>query len=57
MGWWPKLGPTYSRSYIWRAIASIGDDSNVKGETLYREVGFLVRDSQAVSSGWMTGWG
>ena len=30
-GWWRKPEPSYCRSGVWRAIASIGDDSNVKG--------------------------
>ena len=47
-GWWPKPVPNYRRSGILRAIASIGDDSNVRGETLYGEVAFLVGDGQAV---------
>lgn len=53
--WWPKLKPNYCRSEVWRAIAMVGDESNSRGEALYKGVGFYGGDCREVRS-WLDDW-
>lgn len=54
-GWWPKVGPKHFRSGIWRAIALVGDNSHLRGKTLYKGVGFIVGDGRNVRF-WLDNW-
>ena len=49
------MGPGYCRSGVWRVIASVGDESNIRGETFHKGLGFVVGVGRGVRF-WLDSW-